>query len=154
LMWQSPMAGLTMQGGLTYTKTEYGDDLLPDPDLALLPGNQMSFAPRWSGNASVTYEWDMGADLLGRFNIGGKYMSKYNTGSDLDPEKMQDGFGLINARLGIGRQDRRWMLEVWGQNLTNETYKQVGIDAPIQAGSWNAFLGAPRMYGMTLRVRY
>lgn len=154
LMWQSPMAGLTMQGGLTYTQTEYGDDLLPDPDLALLPGNQMSFAPRWSGNASVTYEWDMGADLLGRFNIGGKYMSKYNTGSDLDPEKMQDGFGLVNARLGIGRQDRRWMVEVWGQNLTNETYKQVGIDAPIQAGSWNAFLGAPRMYGMTLRVRY
>ncbi|QOW23796.1 TonB-dependent receptor [Lysobacter sp. H23M47] len=154
VMWQTAMRGLTMQGGLTYAQTEYGNDLLPDPDLALLPGNTMSFAPRWSGNASVTYEWDMGADLLGRFNIGGKYMSKFNTGSDLDPQKMQDGFGLVNARLGLGRQDKRWMVEVWGQNLTNETYKQVGIDAPIQPGSWNAFLGAPRMYGMTLRVRY
>lgn len=154
VMWQTAMRGLTMQGGLTYAQTEYGNDLLPDPDLALLPGNTMSFAPRWSGNASVTYEWDMGADLLGRFNIGGKYMSKFNTGSDLDPQKMQDGFGLVNARLGVGRQDKRWMVEVWGQNLTNETYKQVGIDAPLQSGSWNAFLGAPRMYGMTLRVRY
>ncbi|WP_222564867.1 TonB-dependent receptor [Novilysobacter antarcticus] len=154
VMWQTAMRGLTMQGGLTYAQTEYGNDLLPDPDLALLPGNTMSFAPRWSGNASMTYEWDMGADLLGRFNIGGKYMSKFNTGSDLDPQKMQDGFGLLNARLGLGRQDKRWMVEVWGQNLTNETYKQVGIDAPIQSGSWNAFLGAPRMYGMTLRVRY
>ncbi len=154
VMWQTAMRGLTMQGGVTYAQTEYGNDLLPDPDLALLPGNTMSFAPRWSGNASVTYEWDMGADLLGRFNIGGKYMSKFNTGSDLDPQKMQDGFGLVNARLGLGRQDKRWMVEVWGQNLTNETYKQVGIDAPIQSGSWNAFLGAPRMYGMTLRVRY
>ncbi|QOY62003.1 TonB-dependent receptor [Lysobacter sp. H21R4] len=154
VMWQTAMRGLTMQGGLTYAQTEYGNDLLPDPDLALLPSNTMSFAPRWSGNASVTYEWDMGADLLGRFNIGGKYMSKFNTGSDLDPQKMQDGFGLVNARLGLGRQDKRWMVEVWGQNLTNETYKQVGIDAPIQPGSWNAFLGAPRMYGVTLRVRY
>ena len=35
-----------------------------------------------------------------------------------------------------------------------QTYMQVGIDAPIQAGSWNAFLGAPRTYGMTLRMRY
>ena len=40
------------------------------------------------------------------------------------------------------------------ENLTDETYKQVGIDAPIQTGSWNAFLGAPRTYGMTLRLRY
>ncbi|HEU4773613.1 MAG TPA: TonB-dependent receptor [Lysobacter sp.] len=154
VMWQTAVPGLSMQGGLTYAQTEYGNDLLPDADLVLLPGNTMSFAPRWSGNASVTYEWDMGADLLGRFNIGGKYMSEFNTGSDLDPQKKQDGFGLLNARLGLGRQDKRWMVEVWGQNLTNETYKQVGIDAPIQPGSWNAFLGAPRMYGMTLRVRY
>ena len=43
---------------------------------------------------------------------------------------------------------------LWGQNLTDETYKQVGIDAPIQTGSWNAFLGSPRLYGVTLRVRY
>ena len=46
------------------------------------------------------------------------------------------------------------MFELWGQNLTDETYKQVGIDAPIQTGSWNAFLGSPRLYGVTLRVRY
>ena len=154
VMWQTGMPGLTMQGGLTYAQTEYGNDLLPDVDLVALPGNQMSFAPRWSGNASVTYEWDMGNDLQARFNVGGKYMSKFNTGSDLDPQKMQDGFGLVNARLGLGRQDKRWMVEVWGQNLTNETYKQVGIDAPTKSGSWNAFLGATRMYGMTLSVRY
>ncbi|MEO6170566.1 MAG: TonB-dependent receptor, partial [Lysobacter sp.] len=154
VMWQTSMPGLTMQGGLAYTDTTYGNDLLPDADLSKLPGNQMSFAPRWSGNASVTYEWAVGSDLLARVNVGGKYMSEFNTGSDLDPQKMQDGFGLVNARLGLGRQDKRWMVEVWGQNLTNETYKQVGIDAPLQPGSWNAFLGAPRTYGMTLRVRY
>jgi outer membrane receptor protein involved in Fe transport len=153
-MWQPAVPGLMVQGGVTYAQTEYGNDVLPDADLALLPGNQMSFAPRWSGNASVTYEWDFGSELLGRFNIGGKYMSKYNTGSDLDPEKMQDAYTLLNARVGFGSKDRRWMVELWAQNLTNETYKQVGIDAPIQAGSWNAFLGAPRTYGATLRLRY
>ena len=154
LMWKTGVDGLSLQGGFTYAKTEYGDDPLPDADLALLPGSQMSFAPKWSGNASVTYEWDIGERLSGRFNVGAKYMSDYNTGSDLDPQKAQDAYTLVNARLGIGAADQRWMLELWGQNLTDETYKQVGIDAPIQSGSWNAFLGAPRMYGLTLRVRY
>ncbi len=154
LMWQTPVRGLMLQGGLTYAQTEYGDDLLPDADLVLLPGNQMSFAPEWSGNAALSYEWDVGGNYLGRFNIGAKYMSDYNTGSDLDPQKAQDGFTLLNARIGFGRKDRRWMVELWGQNLTDETYKQVGIDAPIQAGSWNAFLGAPRTYGVTFRVNY
>ncbi|WP_024889916.1 TonB-dependent receptor [Luteimonas huabeiensis] len=154
VLWQPGIRGLMVQGGLTYAETEYGDDPLPDPELVLLPGNQMSFAPKWSGNASVTYDWDIGSNLMGRFNIGAKYMSEYNTGSDLDPQKLQEAYTLLNARIGIGRQDQRWMLEFWGQNLTDETYKQVGIDAPIQAGSWNAFLGAPRTYGMTLRLRY
>ncbi len=154
VLWQPTIEGLMVQGGVTYADTKYGNDLLPDPELVELPGNQMSFAPKWSGNASVTYEWDIGSNLLGRFNVGAKYMSEYNTGSDLDPQKLQDGYALVNARVGFGRQDQRWILEFWGQNLTDETYMQVGIDAPIQAGSWNAFLGAPRTYGMTLRMRY
>lgn len=153
-MWQTGLEGLLLQGGLTYADTKYGRDLLPDPELALLPGNRMSFAPAWSGNLSATYEWNVGSRYLGRFNIGAKYTSDYNTGSDLDPEKMQDAYTLLNARLGFGSRDRRWGVEFWGQNLTNETYKQVGIDAPIQAGSWNAFLGAPRTYGMTVRFSY
>lgn len=154
ILWQTPTPGLSVQGGFTWAKTEYGNDLLPDADLLLLPGNQMSFAPRFSGNVSLTYQFDVGDRLQGRMNIGAKHMSDYNTGSDLDPEKAQSAYTLVNARIGLGRRDKRWALELWGQNLTNETYKQVGIDAPIQTGSWNAFLGAPRTWGLTLRLMH
>ena len=77
-------------------------------------------------------------------------MSDYNTGSDLDPEKLQDAYTVVNARFGIGASNRRWSVEAWALNLTDEDYMQVGFDAPLQTGSWNAFLGAPRTYGMTL----
>lgn len=154
LLWNTRVDGLSLQAGLVYADTKYGDDPLPDAGLVLLPGSQMSFAPEWSGNVNMTYEWDIGASLVGRFNIGAKYMSEYNTGSDLDPEKLQDAYTLLNARVVLGDQGGRWTVELWGQNLTDETYKQVGIDAPIQTGSWNAFLGSPRLYGVTLRVRY
>jgi iron complex outermembrane receptor protein len=175
LLWQpAAVPGLMLQGGLMYADTTFGDDI-PGGDfvertpasqsgaLYKLPGSTMPFAPEWSGSASVTYEWDMASNLVGRFNIGAKFMGDYNTGSDLDVEKEQDGYSIVNARLGIGRSDGRWMLELWGTNITDTEYVQVGFDGPLQAlfpdpgnpfNTYNAFLGAPRMYGMTLRVRY
>ncbi len=154
VLWQTGIQGLMLQGGVMYADTRYGDDPLPDADLAKLPGARASFAPLWSASASVTYQWDFGADLVARFNLGAKYSSDYNSGSDLDPEKGQDAYTVVNARVGIGARDRRWSVEAWAMNLFDEEYKQVGFDAPLQTGSWNAFLGAPRTYGMTFRVMY
>lgn len=154
ILWQTGIKGLMLQGGLMYTDTRYGNDPLPDADLSKLPGNRASFAPLWSASASVTYQWDFSSDLIGRFNIGAKYASDYNTGSDLDPEKEQKAYTVVNARVGIGAKNKRWMVEAWAMNLTNEDYRQVGFDAPLQTGSWNAFLGAPRTYGVTFRVMY
>ena len=123
----------------------------------------MSFAPLWSTSGAVTYEWGFGADLVGRFNLGAKYMSEFNTGSDLDVEKFQEGYTVVNARLGFGARNRSWMVELWGLNITDEEYVQVGFDAPLQNvspvpgnpfNSYNAFPGAPATYGVTLRVMY
>ena len=152
LQWQTGVEGLLVQGGLTYADTEYGPDALPDADLLLLPGSRLSFAPLWSGSAAATYEVDVFDSLVARFNIAAKYASEYNTGSDLDPQKLQDAYTVVNARIGLGSRDRSWMLELWAQNLTDEEYIQVGFDAPLQTGSWNAFLAAPRTYGLTLRA--
>lgn len=154
VLWQTGIEGLQLQAGVTYADTQYGPDRLPDADLFLLPDSRVSFAPLWSSNAAVTYEWPIGDTLVGRFNLGAKFSSEYNTGSDLDPEKRQGAYTVANARLGIGAEDRSWMLELWSQNLTDEEYIQVGFDAPLQTGSWNAFLGAPRTYGATLRMAF
>ena len=163
------MRGLMLQGGLVYADTTFGDDIPggdfvnPTGALYKLPGSTMPFAPKWSGSASVTYKWDLSNSLQARFNIGAKYMSGYNTGSDLDVEKYQDAYTVASARLGIGAADGRWMLELWATNLTDTDYVQVGFDGPLQNVSplpnnpfntFNAFPGAPRMYGATLRVRY
>jgi outer membrane receptor protein involved in Fe transport len=146
--------GWMVQTGLTYADTQYGDDLLPDADLRLLPGNRPSFAPEWSATTSVGYDWDIGERMKARANIGAKYMSDYNTGSDLDPPKLQDSYTLVNARFSIGAIDDRWSVDLWSQNLTDQEYFQVAIDSPLQPGSFSAFLGAPRTYGVTFRVKY
>jgi iron complex outermembrane receptor protein len=180
ILWQpAAVRGLMLQGGLTYADTQYGDNI-PGCDfvgpgqttaacpsigqLYKLPGGQVSFAPKYSGSASATYEWDFGSNLEARFNIGAKYMSDYNTGSDLDFEKEQDAYTVVNARVGIGSRDKRWMFELWGNNIFDEDYVQVGFDGPLQAigspqpndplNTYNAFLGAPAMYGVTFRFNY
>ena len=170
ILWQPrAVMGLMLQGGLMYADTKFGsnipgvDFIEPTGALYKLPGATMPFAPKWSGSLAATYEWDFSSNLIGRFNIGAKYMGDYNTGSDLDVEKHQDSYTVVNARFGIGRSDNRWMLEFWGTNVTDTEYAQVGFDGPLQNVSpvpgnpfntYNAFLGAPRMYGVTLRVRY
>lgn len=154
LIWQTAISGLSLQGGLVYLDSEYGRDVLPDAALFRLPGATPGFAPRWQASTAVSYEWDFSDALIGRFFLAGKYSDDYNTGSDLAPQKAQDAFTLLNARFVVARADERWSLELWAQNLTDRTYKQVGFDAPLQTGSYNAFLGAPRTYGLTLRMAY
>ena len=70
---------------------------------------------------------------------------------------------LVNARVGFGAEDEKWMVELWAQNLTDEEYYQVVFDATLQGSSTgpgvststiNAFLGAPRTYGVTARFKF
>jgi outer membrane receptor protein involved in Fe transport len=170
ILWQAAsVKGLMLQGGITYANTEYGDTIPggdfinPTGALYKLPGSQVSFAPDLSVSGAVTYEWELDEGVLARFNIGAKYMSEFNTGSDLDPEKMQDAYTVVNARIGIGPSDRSWSLELWGLNIFDKYYNQVGFDAPLQnlspqpnnpLNSFNAFPGAPATYGVTFRRRF
>jgi len=96
----------------------------------------------------------MTEDLMARFNVTAKSNSHYNTGSDLNPVKVQRAYTVVNARIGIGPKDSRWSLEVWAQNLFDENYMQVAFDATAQSKSYNAFLGQPRTVGVTGRVKY
>ena len=49
-------------------------------------------------------------------------MSGFNTGSDLDIEKVQDAFTVVNARVGIRGPGNSWSVELWAQNLFDEDF--------------------------------
>ncbi|MGA0606402.1 TonB-dependent receptor [Phenylobacterium sp. VNQ135] len=152
-LWFTPVQGLTLNGGVTYAETYYPKST-PVALGGNLPGARLSLAPLWSGSLAVSYERDLTDDLTGRIAINAKSVSSYNTGSDLNPIKNQPGFTVVNARVAIGAKDEAWSLEAWAQNLFDEVYYQVAYDAPFQPGSFNAFLGQPRTYGLTLRFSY
>nr|MCB7500499.1 TonB-dependent receptor [Enterobacter roggenkampii] len=180
-VWFTPVEGLSFSGGVTYTDTKYGDFTAADlanpgnfPQLSLLPGARASFAPEWSATAAMSFDRSIGSGMKVGLNLSAKYSTEFNTGSDLLPYKMQDAMTLLNGRVTLGSEDERWALDLWAQNLTDEEYKQVAINAPLQGSAfqttvqpngtyynpaldtqtYNAFMGQPRTYGVTLRVRY
>ncbi|OYX35471.1 MAG: TonB-dependent receptor [Caulobacterales bacterium 32-69-10] len=150
VLYRTPVSGLTLQGGVVHAQTEYGPDAVPG--LPRLSGSRLSFAPLWSATLGAALERPVGGALTARASADLKYSSSYNTGSDLDPLKVQEGFALVNARIGLGAANGTWRLELWAQNLFDKKYTQVGFGAPFQTGTIGAFLGAPRTLGATLRV--
>ena len=181
MLWFTPLEGLTLSGGATYTDAEYGDFTAADltspgrfPQLSLLPGARPSFAPEWSLSGSINFDRSLGGNLRGGFALSAKYQTEYNTGSDSIPFKMQDAYTVVNGRISIGTEDERWTVDLWSQNLLDEEYVQVAYNSPLQGTAFqttaqpdgtfynqaldtqgiSAFLGQPRTYGVTLRVKY
>jgi len=165
-VWYTPLEQLSFQGGVTYADTTI-EDFGGPANLAFFrperKDDTLSFAPEISASLSATYEQPIGNNLLFRGNIGARYTSEYNTGSNLDPRKMQDAMTLVNLRLGFGAADEKWMVELWSLNVTDEEYYQVLFDATLQGSSTapgasqstlNGFLGAPRTYGVTARFKF
>jgi iron complex outermembrane receptor protein len=159
--WATPVSGLRLSAGMVYAFsniTEFGPSLpLFAPNQATTLSrlnNRLSFAPLWSGVASATYTVPLSGSLQFHANVNEKYSSSYNTGSDLDPRKLQGAYGLLNARLGIGSQDGKWTVEIWGNNLADKLFYQVAFDAPFQYQQVDAFLGDPRTFGVTFRTKF
>jgi iron complex outermembrane receptor protein len=160
--WATPISGLTIAGGVTQDLTNitnFGNAL---PDFCGGPGNgctardnnRLSFAPLWSGALSATYLLPVSGTLGIRTSVEEKYNSSYNTGSDLDPRKIQAGFGLLNGRIGFGALDDSWAIEAWGANLADKYYYAVAFDSPFQFNTIASYLGAPRTFGLTARVKF
>jgi len=173
-----PARNFRVAAGLTYARTKYQDDLIGtklgtalDQALRKLPGDNLSNAPELVATSSVTWTPEIGSSgLSGLFYVDTRLTSDYNTGSDLFPQKEQDGFAVFNARIGLRGPDDSWGIELWGQNIFNQDYAQVAFNSPFQAGTTSApfvdpqfpggrqvlsqFLAEPRTYGITLRGKF
>ncbi len=178
-----PASNFAVTAGFTYADTKYKNDLVGNNTGALplatelfqLPGNNLSNAPKYVVTGSVAWTPDIGSSgLSGLAYVDTRLSSDYNTGSDLFPEKEQDGFVTVNARVGVRGPDMKWALEFWAQNVFDTRYDQVAFNTPLQAAgtgsrahqqqfgtatsfsgqTFSSFLAEPRTFGVTGRFKF
>ncbi len=134
-----------------------------------LPGRRLSNSSLITLTGGFTLTPQISENLEGLLRVDFRYQSDFNTGSDLDFEKIQDGVGIINARVGVSDADKKWSLEGFVANVLNTNYYQVAFDTPLQGGGtfrgtrafgtagnqiYSAFLAEPRTYGVTMRYKF
>jgi iron complex outermembrane receptor protein len=176
-----PMRYLDLNAGLTYADTKYRDNLVGADGRPLtnalfqLPGRHISNANKWTITGAAAWTPPIpGTSLSALLYLDARYMSGFNTGSDLDIEKVQHPFTVVNGRVGIRGPGNSWSIELWAQNLFNKNFEQVAFDAPVQGtctqrgaqagfcspvpnmstALYGSFLGEPRTFGLTLRVAF
>jgi outer membrane receptor protein involved in Fe transport len=173
-----PARNFRVSAGLTYADTKFRENLVGtnaggplNQALRKLPGDNLSNAPEVVVTGSAAFTPELGSSgLSALFYVDTRLSSDYNTGSDLFPQKEQDGFALVNARVGLRGRDEMWSLELWAQNLLNQNYAQVAFNSPFQEGAATAafqdpqypggrqifsqFLAEPRTYGVTARFKF
>ena len=171
-----PMPDLTVNLGGIYVATKYRDNLVgangdaTSAQLFQLPGRRLSNSAAFVGTGSIGWTPPIGGSgLRGLVYVDARHSTEFNTGSDLDREKLQSKYTVVNGRIGIRGPDQAWAVELWAQNILNKNYKQVAFDAPLQGSGtvrgveagfyprstqlFGAFLAEPRTYGLTLRAR-
>ena len=171
-----PVKHIGVNLGLTYTNTSYANDLVGVNGTAFpgalfqLPGRRLSNSSEFVATGSFSWTPPIGdTGMSGLLYADTRLQSDTNTGSDLDIEKVQDAFSVVNARIGVRGPEQKWALELWAQNIFNVNYQQVTFDAPLQGSGttrqtrdfgsatnqlYGAFLAEPRTYGITARFKF
>ncbi len=175
-LFASPIENVSFTAGLTYIDTAFQKNLVGTEGRPLsnvlfqLPGRQISNAPPYVMTGSASWTPPIGDSLRGLLYLDYRFQDSVNTGSDLDIEKVQEAFITFNGRIGLSNIDRKWSIELWGQNLFNQQYFQIAADMPLHgSGTYRAvadgrvasanqlyvtFPGEPRTFGITGRFRF
>ena len=116
-----------------------------------LSGEKPNFVSDVILTGALNYTRPISSAMDMQARLGYRYRSDYTTGQDNDAITLQDSYVTVDALLGVQSSSGRWGLDLWAKNLTDETIANIIFDTPLQAGSFSAFMEAPRTYGATLR---
>ena len=106
-------------------------------------GQALGNAPHFTGNLSGEYTVPVFADKVFHTNINYHYTSRFHSDAANSIYAVVDGYGLTDFGIGIGRQDRRFDVNLLVKNLFNTSYRF--------SQTWTSYVpGLPRWYGVAV----
>jgi len=152
LTWR-PTEDLTLIGSATYLDTAVINYAGTGPDgLARLYDDvPFPYASEWQLSGTLLYDRPLTGALGFQAALNGRWQS--DTAADLgDQQSFEiDGYGLVNASIGIHALDESWALQFWGRNITDTYYwTSVASNANVVV----RFPGQAPTYGASLTFNY
>jgi outer membrane receptor protein involved in Fe transport len=132
--------------GTFLPEASFGDSTLLGPPLS---GRRFATAPHFAGQTALQGQHKLTDDLALTGRIQLQYTGEYYTNTDAN--QTQNGFCLLNLNLGVTSLSRHWTLEAWALNVLDKRYITMHFATPLQTGSYDANVGDPRTFGVTLR---
>jgi iron complex outermembrane receptor protein len=175
----APMPGFEISASIALLDTEYEDFVTEDPGYSANPmapgaigcgrpvdattrnvslaGCELPRAPDVQG--TLGFSWKKGLANGGTFNLRGDYayrgkqfFTQFNRAN-----VSQDGYGLVNLRVGYGAPDDKWAVTLYGDNLADEEYFSTVLESGVAAPGTvvpQAILGPPRTYGVVFQYNF
>lgn len=117
--------------------------------LGTLANREFAKAPEFAGNLALMMDQPLssGMSVFGRLSAAYASESYTNTSNDHQVDAQTE----FNASIGLRSENDTWTLTAWCQNCSDERYISQHFNSPLQDGDANAYVVAPRTYGLTLR---
>jgi len=125
------------------------------PTNQIANGHRLTHAPAWTGSLQLSLQrplFDTGWSWYGGGNV--YYRGRHKTSTDLDELKDEEAHWKLNIQGGVRSPDERLDLQFWMNNVTDDISTTIAFDTVFQAGSFSAFKGQPRTYGVTATYHF
>ena len=170
----APLDNLALSGAYIYNKTEYDEFVVgncwvaspflngaqdpgrrnPGDAFCDRSGDRTASNPEHTVLLSATATHSFSDRLGGYIHADFNYRSSIVMDANVDPLKLQDGFGLLNARAGLVLEALDLDVSFWARNLLDEDWHGAVFDVPLQDGKLASYLREPRTYGVSLRKHF
>lgn len=143
---------LSASAGLGYLDSEL-TSLDPRLPTGLSEGAALPKAPRWTASVSLrrTFPIEAAGTLVANLDYSFRGAAFNDVANS--PSIVQEGYGLVNARVAFLSDRGPWEIALFGTNLADEDYLERGFFA----GGFGVSLGIPgrpREWGLTLAWRH
>ncbi len=114
-------------------------------------GRPTPYAPKWTGSASASYNWQSPVGTLSpavQYTYTGGQWANFTQA----PAEFIHPVGLVKANLNYQPNEAKWSVSVWATNLFDKKYVISALDVPPLFSF--ATFGAPRQYGADIHFDF